>query len=128
MTDSEACWLAVADSRALDDDTLLEVDIEQQPVLLVRQGGAVYALGGICTHQQARLCEGRIEHGRLLCPRHQAYFRLHDGTPDLGWRIAPLPVYPVRVRDGVIEVDAAAVRRRPVRTPVQVWDLTRSSG
>ena len=128
MLNNETHWLAVADSAALAESALLEVGVELQPVLLIRHDGVIHALGGICSHQQARLCEGRInEHGRLVCPRHLAHFRLHDGVPDNGWQIAPLPVYPVRIRNHRIEVDVAAVRRQPVRPQVKVWDLTRSS-
>jgi nitrite reductase/ring-hydroxylating ferredoxin subunit len=128
MTENNARWLALADVATLAESALLEVSVGQQPLLLIRYRGVIHALGGICSHQQARLCEGRIEHGRLVCPRHLARFRLHDGVPDNGWQIAPLPVYPVRIREGRIEVDATAVQRRPVRPPVQVWDLTRPVG
>ena len=65
-----------------------------------------------------------LEGGRLVCPRHLASFALTDGAVSAGWLTPKLQVYPVRVADGAIEVDEAAVLRAPPFRKTTTWDLT----
>ena len=68
-----------------------------------REGG-VFALDNICTHAHARMCEGRMRATRLVCPLHGASFDVRDGRVLGPPAVVPLPTYPVRVVDGMIEV------------------------
>lgn len=68
-----------------------------------REGG-VFALDNICTHAHARMCEGRLRATRLVCPLHGASFDVRDGRVLGAPAVVPLPTYPVRVVDGVVEV------------------------
>ena len=68
-----------------------------------REGG-VFALDNICTHAHARMCEGRLRATRLVCPLHGASFDVRDGRVLGPPAVAPLPTFPVRVVDGMIEV------------------------
>ena len=68
-----------------------------------REGG-VFALDNICTHAHARMCEGRLRATRLVCPLHGASFDVRDGRVLGPPAVVPLPTYPVRVVDGMIEV------------------------
>ena len=68
-----------------------------------REGG-VFALDNICTHAHARMCEGRLRATRLVCPLHGASFDVRDGRVLGPPATVPLPTYPVRVVDGMIEV------------------------
>jgi nitrite reductase/ring-hydroxylating ferredoxin subunit len=67
-------------------------------------GGHFYATGPICPHEDGPLSEGWVEGGAVICPWHGFDFDLVSGLcgvdPDLA-----VPVYPVRVRDEVVEVD-----------------------
>ena len=57
-----------------------------------------------CTPEDGPLSEGWLEGDAVVCPWHGFDFDLTTGTcrvdPDLA-----VPVYPVRVRDEMIEVD-----------------------
>jgi nitrite reductase/ring-hydroxylating ferredoxin subunit len=64
----------------------------------------VFAVDNICTHAHARLCEGRLRTTRLVCPLHGASFDIRDGRVLGPPAEVPLPTYPVRVVDGVVEV------------------------
>jgi nitrite reductase/ring-hydroxylating ferredoxin subunit len=75
-----------------------------------REGG-VFALDNICTHAHARMCEGRLRATRLVCPLHGASFDVRDGRVLGAPAVVPLPTYPVRVVDGVIEVALEPTRQ-----------------
>ena len=73
-----------------------------------REGG-VFALDNVCTHAHARMCEGRLRATRLVCPLHGASFDVRDGRVLGPPATVPLPTYPVRVVDGMIEVSLTPV-------------------
>jgi nitrite reductase/ring-hydroxylating ferredoxin subunit len=108
----DATWQAVAAVEALRQTGLLEVAAGGVVVLLAWIDGAPWAAQGLCPHQFARLCDGRIDGGRLHCPRHQASFDLRTGAPDDRWQIGGLRLYPVRLRDGAVEIDLSTPPNR----------------
>jgi 3-phenylpropionate/trans-cinnamate dioxygenase ferredoxin subunit len=75
-------------------------------VVLCRSREGVFALDNICTHAEARMSEGRLRGTRLICPFHGAAFDIRDGRVLGGPTLRPLPVYPVQIVDGMIEVSA----------------------
>jgi nitrite reductase/ring-hydroxylating ferredoxin subunit/uncharacterized membrane protein len=78
------------------------------PVVLVRQGGQIYALVETCAHLGGPLSEGRLEDGAIVCPWHGSRFALADGHTLDGPSVFPQPILETRVRDGQIEVRAMA--------------------
>jgi nitrite reductase/ring-hydroxylating ferredoxin subunit/uncharacterized membrane protein len=98
---------------ALPDATLAEgearsVEVDGVAVMVTRHGGRVFALADRCTHRGGPLHRGKIEGGCVTCPWHGSVFRLEDGSVENGPTAYPQPVYDVRVRDGRIELRAAA--------------------
>jgi 3-phenylpropionate/trans-cinnamate dioxygenase ferredoxin subunit len=41
--------------------------------------GAYYAIDNVCTHDNGPLGEGRLQRGRVICPRHGAAFDAKTG-------------------------------------------------
>ena len=117
-------FVVVATLEQLPDGALAPVMVDGQGLVLARCGAEVYAFQATCPHEKADLVLARIEHGRLVCPRHLASFSLADGEPSRGWKVDCLKLYPVRIIDGAIAVDAAAVRRNPPGGARKVWDFT----
>ena len=70
-------------------------------------GGKLYALEDRCSHDDGPLCEGDWEADEciVVCPRHGARFDLATGRPLSLPAIVPVAVYPVRVEDGIVQVD-----------------------
>ena len=100
----EPGWHAVADYDDLPDGTTM-VMVGDEMVLLVRSGEAVHACQATCPHKSTLLEGGTVEPGRLTCPLHAATFDLGSGRPFPGQEWAGnLPIYPLRVRDGIVEV------------------------
>ncbi|MEA3137689.1 MAG: 3-phenylpropionate/trans-cinnamate dioxygenase ferredoxin component [Thermoplasmata archaeon] len=97
-------WHAVRDYDDVPEG-LTPVDVAGEMVLLVRIGEAIHACSATCPHKFTALSDGTLAPGRLTCPMHAATFDLSSGRPFPGQEWAGnLPIYPLRVRDGVVEV------------------------
>jgi nitrite reductase/ring-hydroxylating ferredoxin subunit/uncharacterized membrane protein len=95
------------DVLAIDDlppDKPVVVEAGDVPVLLVRQGEEVYAVGNVCTHAGGPLSEGKIEGCDVICPWHGSRFCLHDGAPVDGPAVTPLRTFEVREQNGRIAI------------------------
>jgi len=69
--------------------------------------GQLRAIEDRCSHDDGPLCEGDWEPGECIvtCPRHGARFDLATGRPLSLPAIVPVAVFPVRVEDGIVQVD-----------------------
>ncbi|HEX6509616.1 MAG TPA: Rieske 2Fe-2S domain-containing protein [Chloroflexota bacterium] len=76
-------------------------------VVLVKQGGAIYALNDTCVHAGCSLAGGTVEGRSIICPCHGSQYDLADGSVINGPATRPEPTFAVRVQDGVIEVKQA---------------------
>jgi len=91
-------------------DALAVDDLPTDDVIGVVVAGrdiAIYATGNICTHGQARLCDGFLDGHEIECPLHQGKFDVRDGRPTCAPVTEALRSYPVRV-DGqrvVLQID-----------------------
>ncbi|SHM48782.1 non-heme iron oxygenase ferredoxin subunit [Cryptosporangium aurantiacum] len=85
---------AVAD---LEDDTPLAVDVEGEPVAVVRSEGEYFAIRDVCSHADVPLSEGDVEDCAIECWLHGSRFDLRSGKPTGLPATKPVPVYPVRV-------------------------------
>ena len=78
--------------------------IDGQAVLVCNVGGELYALADTCTHDRGPLGEGRLRGHLIECPRHGSRFDIRDGAAKTPPAMRPVTTYPVRVRDGAVEV------------------------
>ena len=63
------------------------------------------AIDNVCTHDGGVLGEGELEECEVECPRHGARFDLQSGEVRALPAVFPVNAYPVRVVDGLVEVD-----------------------
>lgn len=93
--------------------SLREVMIDGNSILLARLAEAIHAVDGICPHAGGTLVEGELKGSEVICPMHGATYSVLSGqvvadpdgvTPPAGGT-QPLHSYPVRLHDGVVEVD-----------------------
>jgi 3-phenylpropionate/trans-cinnamate dioxygenase ferredoxin subunit len=69
--------------------------------------GELRAIEDRCSHDDGPLCEGDWEPDECVvtCPRHGARFDLATGRPLSLPAFQPVAVFPVRVEDGIVQVD-----------------------
>jgi nitrite reductase/ring-hydroxylating ferredoxin subunit/uncharacterized membrane protein len=94
---------ALGDADLVDGEPQV-TEIDGVPVMLLRQGGEIFALSDRCAHRGGPLHEGTIEDGCVTCPWHASVFRLRDGSLERGPSAYPQPAWETRERDGRIEV------------------------
>ncbi len=95
---------AVLKLTELPAGSMRAVSLEGRELLLCHTREGVFALDNLCTHADARLCEGRLRATRLLCPLHGGAFDVRDGRVLGGPAQQPLASYPVRIAQEHIEV------------------------
>ena len=86
----------------------ITVEGESVPVVLLKRGDEILALGGVCSHWGGPLAEGKLVDGDCVeCPWHGSRFDLRDGTVKRSPATAPQPRYEARLRNGNVEVRQA---------------------
>jgi nitrite reductase/ring-hydroxylating ferredoxin subunit len=98
-------FIAVARDADVVENRVHCVQVQGHGIVLARFDGAVHALENRCTHGDATFDKGRVRAHRLLCPLHGAIFDLRSGAVLGPPAMKPLRTFPVRIVDGVIEVD-----------------------
>ena len=101
---SGTVWHDALPLAALPPVCLRAVTIGEREIVLVRTAAGVFALDNLCTHAEARMCEGYLRGNRLVCPLHGGAYDVRTGGVLAAPCLAPLAIYPVRVADGRIEV------------------------
>jgi NADPH-dependent 2,4-dienoyl-CoA reductase/sulfur reductase-like enzyme/nitrite reductase/ring-hydroxylating ferredoxin subunit len=95
-----------ADSDEISDDRPLLGHVDGEPVLLVRDDGALHAMSATCSHYGGPLAEGVFD-GRLVrCPWHHACFDPATGAAVRAPALEALDIYDVTERDGRVFVGA----------------------
>ena len=96
----------VAALSELADLTPHRVEVDGEPVVLVRLGDEVRALHDTCSHAEASLAEGEVVDGEIECHLHGAMFSLETGRPSCLPAMKPVPTYAVTVDGDDVHVDA----------------------
>jgi NADPH-dependent 2,4-dienoyl-CoA reductase/sulfur reductase-like enzyme/nitrite reductase/ring-hydroxylating ferredoxin subunit len=73
--------------------------VGEEPVLLSRFDGQLFAVGGSCTHYGAALADGRIAGAEVRCPLHHACFDLRTGARLRAPALDPLTRWRVETED-----------------------------
>jgi nitrite reductase/ring-hydroxylating ferredoxin subunit/uncharacterized membrane protein len=102
-------FVPVLSEVELAQDELRRVEVEGVGVLLSRtSAGEVCAIAATCNHFSGPLEEGEREGDTVVCPWHNSRYDLCSGQVIDGPAVFPQSRYETRVREGKIEVKAAA--------------------
>jgi nitrite reductase/ring-hydroxylating ferredoxin subunit len=85
--------------------TMAGVEVEGKQVLLSNLGGDVYAVDGICTHEESLLSKGFMIEERVVCQLHLSQFDLRTGEVYNPPAVEPLKRYNVKIEEGSIFVE-----------------------
>jgi nitrite reductase/ring-hydroxylating ferredoxin subunit/uncharacterized membrane protein len=100
-----------ATTDELVEGELKRVLTEEQPVLLVKLNGTIYAVGAVCSHYGAPLNEGTVVQNTIECPWHLSRFALEDGRVVQGPACAAVPVYDCRIVNTQVQIKMRAGKK-----------------
>ena len=107
-----ADWVDATPLEGVPPGAVIGCTVRGHEIALCRlDDGTVHAVGNVCTHEHARLSDGWLIGDVLACPFHGGQFDVRTGAGVCGPVERPLPVYEVRLRDGLL-----GVRLPPVAT------------
>ena len=93
-------WIDAAAQDEVPQDDVIAVSAGGREVALYGVDGEVYATDNVCTHGQARLCEGFLEGHEIECPLHQGKFDVRTGAPTCAPVTEAIRSYPVKIEGG----------------------------
>jgi 3-phenylpropionate/trans-cinnamate dioxygenase ferredoxin subunit len=99
-------YTRVAKASELAAGAGLPVTVNGREILLCNSEGRIAAIINKCSHAEEKLDCGRIRNGWISCPAHGARFDLETGEPLNHVASEPIEIFPVRVVDDWIEVQA----------------------
>ena len=100
-----AQFAPVFELAALPLGTMSACTVGTRELVICHTRAGLFALDNLCTHAEARLCEGRLRALRLVCPLHGAAFDVRDGRVLAPPATCALQTYRLRVLGGVIQVE-----------------------
>ena len=98
-------WIDVAGKDDVPEDDVVGIDINEKSIALYQVEGEIYATDNICTHGNARLCDGFLEGHEIECPLHQGKFDIRNGKAMCAPLTEDIRIYPVKIENGWVLVE-----------------------
>lgn len=102
-------WVRVAAEGDVKPGSVIQVEVDGEPVALANTGDELLATSNVCSHDYVMLHEGWLEGDELECPQHGSKFNMRTGKV-LG-PPATQPIAPYEVK-----VEGHEVYARPMET------------
>jgi len=102
--ESKIEYVAIAPASELPSGEKMFVTVGDKSIVILNIAGSLYAIGDVCSHDDGPLGDGDLEGHEIVCPRHGARFDVRSGQVLALPAAADIPAYPVRVRDGNVEI------------------------
>lgn len=99
-------YVPIAEVNDLPNGERLFLEIDDLSIVVFNIAGDLYAIADVCSHDDSPLGDGELdpEKKAIACPRHGARFDIRSGKALTLPAVVDIPAYPVRVKDGQIEV------------------------
>ena len=97
-------WIDVIATEDIPEDDVIGIDISGKNIALYRVEGEVFATANLCTHGNARLCDGFLEGHEIECPLHQGKFDIRNGKAMCAPLKEDVKTYPVKIDGGRVFV------------------------
>jgi 3-phenylpropionate/trans-cinnamate dioxygenase ferredoxin subunit len=93
-----------------------------QPICLIRHAGRITAVSDRCAHQEFAMSLGDVlEDGTIQCAWHGARFDCATGAVRQGPATEPLPVFAVRIENGMVLVGPLSSRSGDGHVISEAW-------
>jgi NADPH-dependent 2,4-dienoyl-CoA reductase/sulfur reductase-like enzyme/nitrite reductase/ring-hydroxylating ferredoxin subunit len=89
--------------------------VGDEPVILVRRGDEVFAIGAHCTHYGGPLAEGLVTGEAIRCPWHHACFSLRTGAAERAPALNPVDCWAVARHGDRVQVTEKAAAPAPAK-------------
>ena len=104
MSDADKAWTDAVAVDQLPQDDVAAIVVSGRELAFYSVEGEIFATDNICTHGQARLCEGFLLGHEIECPLHQGRFDVRTGQPTCEPADEAVRAYPVKIDGGRVYV------------------------
>jgi naphthalene 1,2-dioxygenase system ferredoxin subunit len=98
-------WIDIASKDDVPENDVMGIDINAKSIALYQVDGEIFATDNICTHGNARLCDGFLEGHEIECPLHQGKFDIRNGKAMCAPLTEDIQIYPVKIEGGRVFVE-----------------------
>lgn len=98
-------WIDVSKQSELAVGGRTVVQTDAGEIAVFNLAGEYHAIEDICSHDGGELASGDCEGDQIICPRHGARFCIKSGKSLTPPAYEDIESFPVRISDGVIQVD-----------------------
>ena len=104
---SDPRFVPVAAAEDIEERQFACFSVEDTALVVCRFRDEYFAVENMCSHALSTFDDGRMRGLRLMCPLHGATFDIRDGSVTGAPATRPIRSFPVRVVDGIVEVELA---------------------
>jgi naphthalene 1,2-dioxygenase system ferredoxin subunit len=90
-------WIDIASKDDVPEEDVIGIDINAKSIALYQVDGEIFATDNICTHGNARLCDGFLEGHEIECPLHQGKFDIRNGKALCAPLAEDIRTYPLKI-------------------------------
>ncbi len=98
-------WIDVLAADDVPEDDVVGVKAGGHDLAIYGVEGDVFATDNICSHGNARLCDGFLEDFEIECPLHQGRFDIRNGKAMCEPLTEDIRSYPVKIENGRVWVE-----------------------
>ncbi len=101
----EKCdFYEILSATELPNGERIFLELDDIPVVVFNIADNFYAIKDQCSHEDLEIGEGDLDGYALTCEHHGARFDVRTGEAMALPAVEGIPAYPVRVRDGMLEI------------------------
>ena len=93
-------WLDLMSQDDVFENEVVGVEFQDKNVAIYEVNGEIFVTDNICSHGNARLCDGFLEGHEIECPHHQGRFDIRDGKALCAPLTDDISTYPVKIENG----------------------------
>lgn len=93
-------WLDLMSQDDVFENEVVGVQFQDKNLAIYDVNGEIFATDNICSHGNARLCDGFLEGHEIECPHHQGRFDIRDGKALCAPLTENISTYPVKIENG----------------------------